>query len=124
MGVGDYTEPSHRDRHRHPRGHRHPRQRQPVPLKRLFRYYLYAMAASLGGAVLFAVIGSPLGILGWLLVHLYAGWSLNRAILPHFRWHILSNTVANVARIKLAALFFWPFQYLIFLIQVWAVRSL
>ncbi len=124
MGVGDHTEPSRRNRHDQPRRRRHRRQRQPVPLKRFFLYYLFAMVASVGAAVLFILIASPLGILGWLFVHLYAGRSLNRTILPHFRWHILSNTIADVARLKFSALFFWPFQYLIFLIQVWAVREL
>ena len=128
MSIGDYT--------RHPAGRQGGRRgaKTPqrgrresghqVPLGQLFVYYLYALATTIVAKIVFLQMGLPVSLFGWIFAHLYAGYRLNRTILPYFRWQPLTSSVAAVASAKVSALIFWPVTYAVFLTQVWVVRYL
>ncbi len=90
----------------------------------LFLYYTYALATTIVAKIVFFQIGLPISLFGWFFAHLYAGYRLNRAILPYFRWQPLTSSVATMASAKVSALIFWPVTYAVFLAQVWVVRYL
>jgi hypothetical protein len=95
-----------------------------VPLGRFFLLYLYALVATVAAKLLFFQLDIWIGIVGWVITHLYAGYRLNRAILPYFDWNPMTNAIGPIARAKLSALVFWPVTYAVFIVQLWAIRYL
>ncbi len=120
-------QPRRRQPHRRqPRRGKMPRRRSSgsAPLGPQVGYYVLVLVlSSLTKFILFQV-DVVLGLLGGIVVHLYAGYRLNRCILSRVKWHPQKNTLHNIAVVKLNTLIFWPLAYPIFFFQLWVVRYL
>lgn len=96
---------------------RRPRQEESgFPLALFVRRYLFAWLITLGGLLLLPPLAP--------FLYLFAGYYLNRSILPHLKWHKYTVTMADVARAKVQGLLFWPVVYARLIVHVLILRYL
>jgi hypothetical protein len=103
-GIGDQS--AYR-RRRHHHGY---------PIWYFVKAYFMAWAAIL----IVMALAPPFIIIAYPL----AGFMLNRIILQRVKWHKYTTTLGDVASAKIRAIFLWPLEYGVFIVQLLICRFL
>jgi len=86
--------------------------------------YLWALVLSFTGKMLVLKLSLEPVLFKRIVIHLAAGYCLNRYLLQRMEWNPNFTTLAVVAKAKLLALVFWPVIYAVLIFQLLVARYL
>ena len=125
MTISKQTSTQSQSARRQPNRRRRPRRSsRQAPLASQVNFFFLVLVLSILAKIILMMVDVVLGFLGSIVVHLYAGYRLNRRILIHVKWHPHHNTIHNIASVKLSSLILWPWTYPVFFFKLWVVRYL
>jgi hypothetical protein len=76
------------------------------------------------GVLAVTVVGFIIDVRAGVPVYALAGYTLSRFVLAQLDWNSFEYSLADIARVKILALIFWPIMYPPFLLQLVISRYL